>query len=138
MFKKIKTLLNHERYQVVTLAVAICLSLWFFGCESEVTSMLDPGKKVNRAELQAELDLYLATAERKFKSLEQQEAIKKWVFENAVLVSQTGTINPQGLINTLLAVLGIGALTDNVRKRRDLNRELNRYAREGKPKINNT
>lgn len=134
MLEKLRTFFNHERYQVIALAVGIALVFWFVGCESEVSSMLSPGKKVNRTELQAELNLYLATAERKFKSLEQQEAIKKWVFENAILVSETGTLNPQGLINTLFAVMGIGALTDNVRKRKVINTELKRYVSEAKPK----
>lgn len=137
MLEKLKALFNHERYQIIGVAIAVTLTIWFFGCESEVSSMLDPSKKVNRAELQAELGLYLATAERKFESLEQQEAIKNWVFDNAILVSETGTVNPQGLINTLFAVLGIGALTDNVRKRKVINTELKRYVSEGKPKTEN-
>lgn len=116
------TLLNHERYQVIAFAAAFCLAVWFVGCEPETKSLIDPDKMVSRTELQAELDLYLATAERRFAELDQKAAIQKWVLDNAALFTQTGDFNSAGLLSTLFAVLGVGALTDNVRKRAEIKR----------------
>jgi len=119
MLNKLKTLLNHERYQVVTALVCVGLILYGIGCESQVPSLLNPAEKVCRSELQAEVELYLAKAETKFKALDQQDQLKALLFEKAALFSQTGTFNPIGILPTVFAIFGIGAITDNARRRRD-------------------
>lgn len=118
--KKILQYLKHEKFQVSAVVVCISLLVWGLSCESKVTSLLDPSQRVTRMELQGEVDLYLARASQKFKALDQQDAFRLFVFEQAQLWTTTGVFNPSAMIPALVTILGIGAIGDNVVKRRDI------------------
>ncbi len=128
MWNTIKNLFNHERYQTIAILISTMLLLWCYACESKVTSLKSPDRQVTRKELRAELDYLLAEADYRFDKLDQIDAFKQTVFEHMLLWSQTGTINPMGVIASLLAVLGVGATVDNVRKRADLKTEKTKNA----------
>lgn len=117
MKKLIETLFNHERYQTISVIIVAGLLLWFYGCESTTRSLLDPSAKVNRAELQIELDIIVARAEVGIADIEQQDRLKDMLLQQAIVAGQAGTVNPLALATSLAAVLGIGAGADNVRKR---------------------
>ena len=78
--------------------------------------------KVTRGELHIEVDTFLAQAEIRYKNLDMQDDFKELVFNKVLLWSQTGQFSPIGLIPTLIGLLGIGAITDNVRKRKEIKR----------------
>lgn len=121
----LKKLLNGSRkelYQVVAVIICAVSCLWLYSCESAVPSLKDPRRTVTRDELQVELNNYLDLAEVRFRNLDRQDDFKRALVENAVIVSNTGQVNIQGILNTIFAVLGIGAITDNVRKRRVIKR----------------
>lgn len=80
-------------------------------------SLERPGQKISRDELTVEYDRSMGMFSVRFKQLDRQDEFKRILIENAVIVSNTGTLNYQGAINTIIAILGIGAITDNVRKR---------------------
>lgn len=120
MKKLIDTLFNHERYQTIAIITAAVLLLVLWGCQGTAPSLLDPSKRVNRAELQNELDLMLIRAEMGFARIEQRERIMALVLQQALIAGQTGTINPFALLTTIGAILGVGATVDNVRKRKVL------------------
>jgi len=65
--------------------------------------------------MQAELDGYLIQYDRSVQRLDQQDAIKKLLLENAMLVSQGGVFNPYAIIPSVAALLGVGATVDRVR-----------------------
>jgi len=113
-------LFNHERYQSISVIAACLMLLWFFGCPSQCPSILDPAKKVNAIELKAELDFLISKAESGRASIAQQEHLKNLVLQQAILASQTGTINPVALFSSIGAILGTGAVIDNVRKRKEI------------------
>lgn len=112
--------LNHERYQM--LAVLTCLVIIFAGfcCESQTTSIQKPPTKVTRAELNAEVDKMLIDIDQRYAELDRQDEFKALLYEHLMLWSTTGTFNPAALVPLLASVLGIGAIADNVRKRRDI------------------
>lgn len=113
----LKNLLNHERYQTIAVAIMIGLLIWFYGCESKVASLTNPGTQVTRAELKIELNTLLASAEYRYAQLDQQDKLKSMLIEHALLIGQTGAFNPYGLLAMLAGTIGIGATVDNVRKR---------------------
>ena len=113
----IKEFLNHNRYQVVT-TVMVCLVLvWTYACQPQVASLRSPSVKVSRAELQLELEQIIAQAEIRFIDLDKQDQLRQTLFEHTALWATTGTINPVGVWLSIGAILGLGATTDNVRRR---------------------
>lgn len=116
--------IRHNQGMTVAVAVAIIITLWTFGCESKVSSLIEPSKKVTAAELkleidqesmrlQGELDALVKRAEVKKAELVRQDAIKQKIMDFALLAGEAGTINPSGLIGLVVSVLGIGAVVDN-------------------------
>jgi hypothetical protein len=120
MKKLISTFFNHERYQTISFIVTFILLIWFYGCEPECPSPTDPEKQITRAELQIEIDTFIARSENSFADLAKQEELRNLLFQQALLAGQTGIINPFALFTSIGAILGIGATVDNVRKRKTL------------------
>jgi len=120
MKKLLSTLFNHERYQTITIIVASLLLVVTWGCPGKAPSLLNPQKKVTRAELQNELDLMLIRANQGFARIDQVEEIKNLLFQQAIIAGQTGTVNPFALLTSVGTILGVGATIDNVRKRKEI------------------
>jgi len=96
----------------------VCVILLFtVGCDSTVKSINDPATQVNRYGLDAEVSYFLDIAENRYKALDQQDALKNLIFDHAILYTQTGAFDPVGLLSTIFGLLGVGAVTDNVRQR---------------------
>lgn len=119
MLEKLKALMNHERYQLITVVVVLGFVVWLQGCPSQVPSLIDESRRVTRVEYQAEIDLFLARAAVGAESLDKQDALKAALAQNAVLFTTTGTINPVGLVTTVFGILGLGATVDNIRRRKE-------------------
>lgn len=111
--------LKAEAGQVTGILFCLGIIFYIYGCESKVMSLNGP-QMVSRAILQLELDTYMRTAEIRFAQLDKQDAFKKALFDQALITTQTQTINPYGVIATLLGIAGIGATVDNVRKRSEI------------------
>lgn len=115
-----------SKNQGVFVALIICIGLmvWTFGCESSVTSLTDPTRKVTAAELnleveaesmrlQAELEQLIKHAQLKYVELARQDAIKQKLLDFALLTSEAGAFNMSGLIGLVAGVVGVGAVVDN-------------------------
>lgn len=127
MLKDILNKLNGELGQTVAVVICCFLLLWTFSCESRVRSLTDADQKITRSELDSELDFLISQAEIRYAELNKQDAIKKTVYDSAMLWAQSGSINPLGIITSLAAILGIGAAVDNVRKRKVIRTNLVEY-----------
>jgi len=100
---------------------AICcagFALYAFGCRPETKSLIHPNIKVDRSELNIEIDTLLAQYENRVADIERQEQLRKFIFEQTLVVAQGNTLNPAGIITALFAILGAGAAADDVRLRR--------------------
>lgn len=122
MWQKIKLFFNHQRYQTIAMLVVVGVCLWLFSCANTVPSMNGSREKVNSEQLQLEIDHFLAKAEQRFEELDQQNKIKRLIFDTALIVTSGGAVNPVGIITTLAAIFGVGATVDNVRKRKVANK----------------
>jgi len=106
--------------------------VFFYGCDSKVPSILYPEKPLTHEELIAEVTFFLDQAKFKFAELEDKERIKSLLLEQAFTIAKTGTINPVALLTTFGSILGIGAMADNVRKRKTLRDNLTTYVKDMK------
>jgi len=93
---------------------------WTYGCQSTCKSLVDPERKVNRDELQAEVDGYLAMAKARFTDLDRQDQLKLLIFEQASLFAQSGTVNPMGLVTTAVSIAAVGFGLDARRKKKEI------------------
>ncbi|MBA7494515.1 hypothetical protein ES702_05091 [subsurface metagenome] len=116
--------IRHNQGLFVALLISAALLVWTFGCESMVGSLTEPGRMVNRDELQAEisaetkrleaeLDALLQMATVKMQKLDREDEIKRKLFEFASITAQTGTVNPAGVLTLVGSFIGAGALVDN-------------------------
>lgn len=119
-----KAIFNHERYKLIGGVLCIALVIWAYGCESKTPSLITTGKKVNRAELQLELDTLIASSGIRVQDLNRQDRFKTALFEQSMLLAQGGTLNPVGLGFTVAGILGIGAATDDIRTRKRTKKQL--------------
>lgn len=103
--EKILSWLNANHWFIAAAIILAGLFFWTYGCESQVRGLLNPDQRINRAELQNELDYIIGQAEIKVADLDRQDEVKQALLDAANIMSTTGTINPSGLIN-LAACIG--------------------------------
>lgn len=118
MKKILLTLFNHERYQSISIIIVIILLLGWWGCEPKSNSIRNPKLKVTRSQLKSELDSIMLEVQNSVNEMDRQEEVINFLFQQALVVGSTGTINPIGILTSIGAILGLGATVDNVRKRK--------------------
>ncbi len=107
------------------ISIFICAALLFYalGCEPKTASLVDPEIKVDRLTIGSEIQLLLARSERAYEDLDRQIKIKNLIFQQGLVAVQGGTLNPIGILTTLMAIFGVGAATDDIRLRKKIKRE---------------
>lgn len=103
--------------KTIAILILTALLFWGYSCQPEVTSLIYPGKKVGRAELQVELDSIISTAEFRLADLDKQEAFRDIIFNNAMLMVETGALNPVGIITMFAGLYGISRGGSDILKR---------------------
>jgi len=93
--------------KLISLVFLTALLFWGYGCPPTTKSLIHPDKQITRPELQIELDTIIATAEFRLADLDQQEQFRDIVFKNVLIIAETGTLNPIGIITGLAALYGI-------------------------------
>jgi len=93
--------------KTIAIVLLTVFLFWGYGCPSRVPSLMYPAKQITRPELQIELDSIIATAEYRLAALDSQDRFKDIIFKNAMLMVETGTMNPAGIITLLLSLYGV-------------------------------
>ncbi|MBA7618125.1 hypothetical protein ES703_25446 [subsurface metagenome] len=104
---------SKNRYKILTWAVTGFVLFYMYACESQVRSLNNGKRLVNRAELQAEFNYFIDTADIRFASLDRQDKIRAIVLNNALIVMQGQPFNPVGLITAILGVYGVQQAAKN-------------------------
>lgn len=100
---------------VVMLAASV-LIIFCTSCPPTVRSLYDTQAMVTRTELQIELDRMLTTAQMRMTSLDKQQAIRDAILKNALLMVETGTLNPIGIATALFGAYGLGHGASKINK----------------------
>lgn len=122
--KAIKKFISKNQGVAAALVIIVGVMIWGFGCQSKVTSLVEPSIKVTRDELKVEIDGEVMRLEReleilmrqaalKVQDLDRQDLIKQKLFEFAALSVKTNAVNPAGVVALAFSVFGIGAVIDN-------------------------
>lgn len=102
-----------------TIAIILLTAFLFWGwaCPSSVPSLIVEGKKVTRPELQIEMDTITATAKFRLSQLDQRDAFRNLVFENAFAMAKGNGINPVGIMTLLAGLYGVTRGVQDVKNR---------------------
>ena len=122
--KNLAKWVRHNQFVAVSLIAIAGVMVWTYGCQSKVSSMLEPAKMVNREELnieidaehrrlEAELENLVQRADLKQTELTRQDAIKQKLINFAAITVDAGTVNPAGVVGLAFSILGVGAVIDN-------------------------
>jgi len=101
--------------QILSLMVGLTVILWLVGCPPRAASPINPEQKLTLPELNVELQHLLEQYELKALEIEEQEAIRQVLIKNALLIAETGTINPLGILTGLLALYGAGSAANSTK-----------------------
>jgi hypothetical protein len=99
--------LNEQHWYLIAGAIIFGMMFWTYGCESRVMSLIDSTKKVNRAELQVEIEYVAGIAKTRVTDLDKQDAIKQALFDALTMVSQGGQVNAMGVVNLAATIAAI-------------------------------
>jgi len=107
MVHTVLKLLNDNHWYIIAVAVLVGTLLWTYGCESQVQSLIDDTKLVNRSELENELQYLIGKARAQAERLDRQDEIKQSLLDAANIVGAGRQINPSGLLNLAATIGGI-------------------------------
>ena len=112
MLNKIVNFVQVHVVMIVTILLCFIVAVAVYGCQPTVESMITPGKRVNRTELEAEVAYFNAQVKTRFTSLDEKEAIMKLISDQLVLFAQGGQPNPSGILLGFLTILSGGYALD--------------------------
>ncbi|GAI70889.1 unnamed protein product [marine sediment metagenome] len=99
---------------IITALVTVALCIWLYACESKVRSLDGSGQLINRAELQLELDRFMATAQIRMADLDRQDAFRSLIIENSIVIAQGQPFSLVGLITGIAGIYGLTHATSKV------------------------
>jgi len=122
--QKVWKWIDHNRFIITGPIIAIMIWAYALGCTALTTSPLDIGRMVNKSQLeidfktwQAQQEITAAKFEAAGQDLAMQEERNAKLKETILGLASGGIPDMPGLIKLLVAGGGLGAITDNIRKR---------------------
>lgn len=101
---------------LTTVLVTVSILIFIYACEPKTQSLVYSDKRVNRQELQLELDQFIGLAQIRMVDLDKQEQLRAVILQNALILVQGQPFNPVGLITGVAALYGITQGTQNITK----------------------
>ncbi len=105
-----------KKHKSGLIATVVSAGFLFYGfaCTPTVQSLVDETKRVNRAELQLELEHMIALAKIRMLDIEQQEKLRAVILQNALMLGRGDPFNPLGLLTGLASIYGVAQASSNV------------------------
>lgn len=122
--QKVWKWIEYNRFFVILPVIAVMIWAYALGCTPLTQSPLDPGRQVNAMQLdldfkawQSQQEIMAAKFEAAGQDLEQQAVANEKIKETILGLASGGVPDMPGLLKLLIAGGGLGAITDNIRKR---------------------
>ena len=103
---------------IISLIFVCGVLFWVIGCTPKTRSLINPDARVDRSGLLAEIEYLNKQYANAIKALDKQEEFRNIVLQQTFKIAQTGSVNPLGVIASIMAIMGLGAGADNVRLRK--------------------
>ena len=81
--------------------------IFVYACEPKVPSLNGTPRKVNREELQFELNTIIELAELRMLDLDKQDRLRGIILQNALVIIEGQPFNPIGIITGFAALYGL-------------------------------
>lgn len=101
---------------IITVLACIAFLFYCFACESKTGSLIDRTRRVNRQELQLELNQFIGRAQIGMVDLDKQDQIRALILQNALVLVQGQPANPIGILTGIAAIYGITQGGSNITK----------------------
>lgn len=101
---------------ILTVLITVGVAIYCWGCEPQTQSLMHDGQRVNRRELQLELDQITATAQFRMLDLDKQDQLRALILQNALVVVQGQPANPLGIITGIAGIYGVMQAGQNTAK----------------------
>ncbi len=92
---------------ILTFLLTIGVLIFLYACEPKTASLINTGKRINRQELQLELDQLISLAQLRMVDLDKQEQFKAVILQNALILVAGQPLNPIGLLTGIAAIYGL-------------------------------
>jgi len=116
--------IDHNRFVVIGPITAIAIWFYALGCTPQTPSPLEPKRMVTERELgldlkvwQAENEIMILRFEAAGQDLEEQRQNNKKLEDFIMAMASGNVASLPGLVTLLITGGGLGAVTDNIRKR---------------------
>jgi len=101
--------------QITIFAIGISSFIFCYGCKPKVSSLLYENTMVTAPELEIELQTLLAIAKIRQEDLVKQNQLRDLILKNVLIIAETGTVNPLGILTALFAFYGIGSAANTTK-----------------------
>lgn len=113
MFSTIWDMLKHNKFIVTSVIVSILIVIYAYGCQPSTVNPFNPSQKVTRAQLDADVQKYVADVKIAYADIQRQEQVRDALVNAGLAYTQGEGVSPVGVAATILGILGIGAVVDN-------------------------
>lgn len=116
MWKTLTKPFRHNSGLCLGLVISVAVLAWVFGCAVTTKSPTDPEVKLTRMELDAEVENIANKIALAYSDIAKQEEIRSTIMNIGVAYVTGEGVSPVGIVTTLAALAGLGAVVDNRRK----------------------
>ncbi len=105
-----------KRHTTIIITASVCFGfvIYCYGCEPKTASLSNNGRRINRQELQLELDQFIGLAELRMVDLDKQDELRAIILQNALILVQGQPFNPLGILTGVATIYGIMQGSSNV------------------------
>lgn len=111
------TYLKNHWLQCVLVGLTAALMIWAGGCPPRTPSPIDPSKQMTLPQLNVELEHLVKLYELAEADIREQQRIRTLILSNALLIAESGTINPLGLLTAAAGAYGLASASTSAVKR---------------------
>lgn len=105
----------------ITFGLCVILLFFAYSCEPKTKSLLDSTKSVTLSEYKSEIEILTDRFLTGFRDIEKKTAFRDFILQQSLTYTTTGSLDPIGIISSIMVLLGIGAAVDDVKVRKKLN-----------------
>lgn len=103
-----------------TAGLIVALLFYAYGCDVKTRSLFDPTISVTKDQYDLEVQRMTNMFMAGYQDIEKKTAFRDLILQQSLTYTTTGTIDPIGVISSIMILLGVGAGVDDLKVRKKL------------------